>query len=237
MEAATKWTKDKLDGVHLVLCDNADYLFMNRDEWEHQHGYEFDKSELAEYVNEWQDAVLRELDKLGTVEVTPDEPAHLYRARMSERLDAAIALLEKERALGRDLDPVLQKAGYRDHQERIDALNADRESFCEPHRLPEYITDHITVESERYSGYWCGYNQCGYKAGFGATVYRSAAQRHGHPAVTAPWKYQNQYGPELERLIDAISEATSNAHDWIVQRIVRAINPEVNEWTTMKVNA
>lgn len=175
MWATAKWTEAELDGVHLVLCDNTKYLFTDfslpyqclrtgETKFQYCDGYS-DGAEylLKEYASEWQDAVHRELDKLGTVKIPPDEQRF----------------------------------------------------------VPEYITDHITVESERYSDYWYGYNRCGYKVGFGAIVYRSEAQRHGHPAVTVPWKHQDQYGPELERLIDAINEATSNAHEWINERIER----------------
>ena len=62
MEAATKWTEAELDGVHLVLCDNAEYLLRDRDYWEDKYKQEFDQHELREYVNEWQDAVLRNLE-------------------------------------------------------------------------------------------------------------------------------------------------------------------------------
>ena len=208
-----KFTEAELDGVHLVLCNNAEYL-IHTCHWEEKYHHEFDEFELREYVNEWQDAVLRGLDKLGTVEVTPDEPAHLYRARMSERLDAAIALLEKERALGRDLDPVLQKAGYRDHQERIDALNADRESFCEPHYLPEYITDHITVEYSALGySYWNGYrngDNGGLHVATGVIVaLPECASKSPH------------YSRHREPLMRAITHAACDAHDWITERIER----------------
>tara|TARA_R100000773_G_scaffold39779_1_gene35432 strand:+ start:36479 stop:37081 length:603 start_codon:yes stop_codon:yes gene_type:complete len=185
MEAATKWTEDKLDGVHLVLCDSTEYLFTDfsfpyqclrtgETKFQYCDGYSDGKEYLLkEYASEWQDAVHRELDKLGTVNTPPGE---------------------RERR-----------------------------------HLPEYITDHITVERERYSDYWYGYNRCGYEVGFGAIVYRSEAQRHGHRAVTVPWKYQDQYGPELERLIDAISEATSNAHEWINERIERDLRVWLGE--------
>ncbi len=65
MEAATKWTEAELDGVRLVLCDNYEHLFVDRDYWEDKYQYEFDRSELREYVNEWQDAVLRNLEARG----------------------------------------------------------------------------------------------------------------------------------------------------------------------------
>ena len=170
MEAATKWTKDKLDGVHLVLCDSIEYLFTEfsfpyqclrtgETKFQYCDGYS-DGAEylLEEYCNEWQNAVVRNLEKRG-----------------------------------------------------IDA-------------------DHITVQYS-YTGYdyWNGYNRCGYNVGFGANVYRSEAQRYGHPAVTVPWKYKDQYGPELERLIDAISEATSNAHEWINERIERDLRVWLGE--------
>lgn len=60
-----KFTQAELGGVHLVLCDNAEYLLRDRDHWEDKYQYEFDKSELAEYVSGWQDAVIRHLEARG----------------------------------------------------------------------------------------------------------------------------------------------------------------------------
>ena len=79
MEAATKWTEDKLDGVHLVLCSNAEYQ-IHTCHWEEKYHYEFDKSELREYVSEWQDAVLRNLEARGidADHITVEYPALGY---------------------------------------------------------------------------------------------------------------------------------------------------------------
>ena len=178
MEAATKWTEAKLDGVHLVLCDSIQYLFTEfnlpyqclrtgETEFQYCDGYSDGREYLLkEYCNEWQNAVVRNLEERG--------------------------------------------------------IN----------------TNHITVQysdcggwPDTYTGYdyWNGYNRCGYNVAFGANVYRSEAQRYGHPAVTVPWKYKNQYGPELERLIDEISEATWNAHEWINERIERDLRVWLGE--------
>ena len=73
-----KFTQTELDGVSLVLCDNAEHLFVDRDYWEDKYGYEFDKSELAEYVSEWQDAVLRNLEARG---IDSDHVTVEYRDR------------------------------------------------------------------------------------------------------------------------------------------------------------
>ena len=80
MEAATKWTEAELDGVHLVLCDNAEYLLRDRDYWEDKYKQEFDQHELREYVNEWQDAVLRNLEARGidADHITVEYPALGY---------------------------------------------------------------------------------------------------------------------------------------------------------------
>ena len=59
-----KFTEAELDGIHLVLCNNAEYL-IHTCHWEEKYHYEFDKSELREYVSEWQDAVLRNLEARG----------------------------------------------------------------------------------------------------------------------------------------------------------------------------
>ncbi len=80
MVAAAKWTQAELDGVHLVLCKDAEYLLRDRNHWENKHQYKFDEFELREYVNEWQDAVLRNLEARGidTDYITVEYPALGY---------------------------------------------------------------------------------------------------------------------------------------------------------------
>jgi hypothetical protein len=74
-----KFTEAELDGIHLVLCNNAEYL-IHRCHWEEGYHYEFDESELRKYVNEWQDAVLRNLEARGidADRITVDYPALGY---------------------------------------------------------------------------------------------------------------------------------------------------------------
>ena len=74
-----KFTEAELDGVHLVLCNNAEYL-IHRCHWEERYHHEFDEYELREYVNEWQDAVLRNLEARGidADHITVEYPALGY---------------------------------------------------------------------------------------------------------------------------------------------------------------
>ena len=160
MEATAQWTQSQLDGVHLVLCDNYEHLFRDRDYWEDKYQYEFDRSELREYVSEWQDAVLRELDKLGTVEIPPDERERRW--------------------------------------------------------LPEYITDHVTVEY-RDGGidHWNGYRN-----GSNGGVHVAT----GLIVVLPEWETEPpHYGKKREPLMRAMAHAACDAHDWITERIERQL--------------